>query len=76
MTEQIKNLMEDIFETKIKCLSDEIGPNDIENWDSLGQMKLIAALEEMYKVKFEVSEMFEIFNLGDIKRILKNKGVS
>jgi len=75
MTEQIKNIMEDIFETKINSLSDELGPNDIENWDSLGQMKLIVALEEMYKVKFEVSEMFEIFTLGDIKRILKNKGV-
>ena len=33
--------------------NDEHGPDDIEKWDSLGQLSLISSLESHYRTTFE-----------------------
>jgi acyl carrier protein len=49
--------------------------DDIPDWDSVGHLNLIMEVEKEFNVKFEVEDMFEIENLGDITRILKEKQV-
>lgn len=53
-----------------------LGPEDVEAWDSLGQLDLIVAVEKHFGLTFEIEEVFEIFTLGDIARILAAKGVA
>lgn len=73
--EDLYKTIADVFRTKVEDIRDDLGPGDIENWDSLGQMRLICALETRYRITFEIAEMFEIFTVGDIKKILARKGV-
>ena len=54
----------------------EMGPNDTEIWDSLKQLEIIKALEDEFKVSFEITEIFEIMSIGDIYKILKRKGIN
>jgi len=70
------NIIKNIFKIEEDCLCDDLGPGDIEAWDSLGQMNLIAAIEKEFGFKFEIAEMFEIYTIGDIKTILERKGVA
>ena len=56
-------------------ISDDLGPEDVEPWDSLKQLELIVALEEHYGFKFEIEEVFRIFTIGDIRRILSERGL-
>ena len=63
-----------VFGLELGTVHYELGPEDVLTWDSLGQLDLIVALEKHYGLRFEIEEIFEIFTLGDIARILAAKG--
>ena len=42
----------------------------IDNWDSLGHIRLIKALEDEFCVRFEFSEIIELLSVKKIKEIL------
>lgn len=68
-------IISEVFEIDINGINDELGPNDIAGWDSLGQLRLISALESHYKITFEIAEIFEIFKIKDIARLLEKRGL-
>jgi acyl carrier protein len=37
----------------------DLGPDDVERWDSVGHMSLIVAIEEEFSIHFEVDEIME-----------------
>ena len=48
MEQRIKNVMASIFKVDISEIDENISPDTLENWDSLGHMNLIVALEEEF----------------------------
>lgn len=40
--------------------------NDVEDWDSLTHMNLIAAVERQFKVKFNLKDLRSQQNVGDM----------
>ena len=44
--------------------------NDIEEWDSIGHMTLVAALEEEFNIKFTDDESVEMLNYSLIKNLI------
>jgi len=73
--DRLKKVVAETFETAPDSINMETSPVDIEMWDSLGQLELILAIEEEFRVTIEISEMFEIMTVGDIYKILQRKGV-
>ncbi|MFH1288894.1 MAG: acyl carrier protein [bacterium] len=71
--DDLYEIISEVFEIDVKDINGELGPDDIETWDSLGQLRLITSLESYYKITFEIAEIFEIFKVGDIIRLLKNR---
>ena len=49
---------------------------DLDVWDSLKHMELIAALEQQFDVQLTFDEIVAMRSAGDIKRVLSNKGVT
>lgn len=45
--------------------------NDIPEWDSVGHMALISALEEAYKISLETDDIIEFSSFKKGKEILK-----
>ena len=72
---KLYEIVAETFDIETDEIDDAKGPDDIESWDSLGQLRLISAIENHYLITFEFGEMFEIMTIGDIKRILVKKGV-
>ena len=68
-------IVSEVFEIEINEINDEHGPDDIEKWDSLGQLSLISSLESHYRTTFEIEEIFEIFTIADIKKLLTKRGI-
>jgi len=68
-------IVSEVFEIEINDINDEHGPDDIEKWDSLGQLSLISSLESHYRTTFEIEEIFEIFTIADIKKLLAKRGI-
>jgi acyl carrier protein len=57
-------------------ISDISGPENIERWDSFNALVLIDELESEFDIKFTVDEITDVLTVADIKRHLKNHGVS
>ena len=73
----MKNIEQIIFETlklpKDFKLNDEMTYKDIDNWDSLSQMELIATIEKEYNIEFDFEDMISLSSIGKIKEIVNNK---
>lgn len=61
---------------KAILLKEETSSEDIEDWDSLEQINLVVAIQDAFKVKFNIDEVSEMKNVGEMADlILKKSGV-
>lgn len=75
MAQKLYEIISKVMDISISQLTDESGPDSIENWDSYNGLLLIDELESEFGVKFSVDETYDVKVIGDIKRHLKNHGV-
>ena len=61
-----------LFKVDVDVIQDDLGPGDIEPWDSLGQLQLVSKLEELYQIKFSVDDLMAINTAYDIVNIVSN----
>ncbi len=57
-------------------INDQSGPETISNWTSFNSYVLLYQLESEFNVKFTIDEAMDVQIVADIKRHLKNHGVS
>jgi len=71
---KLEELIAEVIGVDIEILQDNSGPDNIENWDSMAQINLVEALEEMYSVKFTITEIEKMKNVAAIRNQLKIQG--
>jgi acyl carrier protein len=54
-------------------LTDELSALDVENWDSLSHMLLIAEVESSFAIKFRLKDLNKMANVGDMIAIIGSK---
>ena len=59
----------DTFEIKESML-DKLKYNEIDEWDSIGHMNLISALEENFKITLETDDIVDFSSYNKGKEIL------
>jgi acyl carrier protein len=62
-----------VFANPALTISAEMTPNDIEGWDSMAHVNLMAAVESRFKIKFSQKELMTIGTVGDLARLIDNK---
>ena len=71
----IKNKYLEIFKKALNIdngkFKEDLKYNDIEEWDSIGHMTLVAALEEEYKISFETDDIIDFSSYKKGIEILK-----
>ena len=73
---KFKKLFEETFEINIsEDKFNKLLINDIKEWDSMGNINLILAIENQYKIKFTAKEIESSTSISFIKKILKEKGI-
>jgi len=75
MLQKLYQIISKVMEIPISELTDESGPNTIENWDSYNGLLLVDELESEFDIKFSVEEVYDVHSIADIKRHLINHGV-
>ncbi|NVM03292.1 MAG: acyl carrier protein [Candidatus Helarchaeota archaeon] len=73
--EKFLEYISEVFEIDQSEISDELTPDDIEVWDSISHMDLMAKFEEEWEVTFDVEELTEMETIGLIKKALIRHGV-
>ena len=62
--------VEDIFREELELddlvLTDETTADDVEEWDSLSHVQLVAAMEEAFGIEFKSREILSWENIGDL----------
>lgn len=69
---KLETIFREIFDAESLVVTEESTPEDIENWDSMGQVYLIAEIEDEFKIELG-EEMTEIESVKDIIDIILNK---
>lgn len=61
---QLQPIFEDVFDAEGIVLTRETSAEDIEAWDSLSQIRLTAAMEKAFGIKFAYGEIGALRNVG------------
>ena len=70
MEEKIKNVMSIVLEVPAEEIKEDSSFRNLENWDSLNHMKLIAALEEEFNIQLNEQDIIEMQSFKLIRHIL------
>ena len=70
----VRDILTDVFQFEGELRLDT-SPEDIERWDSLQHVALIAALETKFGISLSMDEMMEIASVADIHTVLERHSV-
>lgn len=69
----LQKIFREVFDNNDIILTDSTCAEDIEEWDSLGHVQLIKALEESFNIKLTAREMRSWENVGEMVDALLTK---
>ncbi len=70
---EVNTIFIEVLEDETIELNEYTTSDEIESWDSLNHIQVITAIESHYKVCFEVNELLNFNNIGDMCRCLQQK---
>ncbi len=73
LTAKLTEVFRDVFDDEEIVLSDATTADDIEAWDSLEHISLIAAVEKAFKMRFTMREVSGMKNVGEMIDILMQR---
>jgi acyl carrier protein len=69
---KIESICHQIFGGGIQ-ISEETSSSDIEKWDSMNHVILIASIEKEFGITFDIMEIINITTIGDFVDIVDKK---
>lgn len=76
LLEKITPVFREIFDQPSMILDEKTNASTVEGWDSFAHINLIVALEGEFGVSFSTKELGELTCVGDLLRLLQQKGVA
>ena len=73
--ERLTNVFRDVFDDDSIVLSASSTAHDIEEWDSLNQIKIILACEKEFDIKLNARDINTLENVGAMLEHLRKLGV-
>ena len=63
---KLNSIFRDIFDDDTIMLSEGTTATDIEDWDSLTHISLIAAIEDEFGIRFDMKDVLKMKNVGEM----------
>ena len=64
--ERLNDVFRDVFGDDDITVNDETTANDVEGWDSLRHITLLAAIEDEFDIEFSMGQTVKMKNVGDM----------
>ena len=71
--EKLNKIFCDVFDDNSIIITDDTTADDIEDWDSLSNITLIAEIEDAFGIEFTMQELMDIKNVGVLIKIINRK---
>lgn len=68
--ERLSEVFRDVFDDDSIVVTDKTTADDIEEWDSLEHINLIAAVEQEFGMKFNMGQIVSMKNVGEMADII------
>ncbi|MCE3007297.1 MAG: acyl carrier protein [Bacteroidetes bacterium] len=72
--EKLNTLFRQVFQDNQIEVRADMTAADVASWDSLNHMTMIQAVEKAFGVKFKLKEITKMQNVGDMARLIEEKG--
>ncbi len=70
---RLNKVFRDVFDDDDITVNAKTTANDIEDWDSLEHITLMAAVQKEFKVKFSMGEIASMKNVGEMADIIAKR---
>ena len=71
--QRLNMVFQDVFDDNNIEVSAETTADDIEDWDSLEHINLVAAVEKEFAIKFSMGQIVSMKNVGEMVNIILEK---
>lgn len=71
--ENVQEIFRDVFDEEDLAITDDTSAEDIEDWDSLAQVRLTVAIEKKFGIKFNFGELTALHNVGEMLELIEGK---
>ena len=73
--EKLNKIIVDILKLAPDRIKDSLRFEEIPDWDSMNFLLFIAEIENQFEVSFNMDEVIKAKSLGDIKNMLRSRGM-
>ena len=71
--ENLEAVFRDVFDDEDILINVDMTANDIDEWDSLAQIRLILQIEQRFSIHFDASEIEKLENVGQMAELISQK---
>ena len=71
--ETLNEVFRDVFDDPSITVDDSTTSDDVDGWDSLEHINLIAAIEQEFGVKFNMGQVVSMKNVGEMVDIIMSQ---
>lgn len=71
--EKLNGIFREVFDNQDIIVKDETTASDVNGWDSLMHITLIAAVEDEFNIKFAMKDIVEMKNVGALVDIIMDQ---
>ncbi len=69
----VQDIFRDVFDEEELVINDGTNADDIEDWDSLAQVRLTVAIEKKFGIKFDFGELTALHNVSEMLELIGKK---
>lgn len=69
----LTEILQDVFDNGTLVARPELCAADVEGWDSMGNVRLVLAIEQQFGVRFRAGEIGDIPNVGALVSLILSK---
>jgi acyl carrier protein len=73
MQDTLTRIFREVFFDDTIVLRPDLTAQDVDGWDSLTHIRLLVTVERTFKIKFTVTEVGELKNVGELMKLIQIK---
>lgn len=73
VSSRLASVFTDVLGVSLDRIHQDLGPVDLERWDSVGHVVLVTAIEEEFSIHFEEDEIMEFTSFKDILMVVERR---
>jgi acyl carrier protein len=70
---RLSDIFRDVFDADTIVVTPELTASDVPEWDSLSHIRLVLAVQKIFKVKFSAAQTANLKNVGELADLIRAK---